>query len=113
MDIYLRLDEPDTDALLELAHWLAQDHRLPDEARTARHVAAAGHMGASLDVLELVIGNGIALGALLVSLAQWRQSRPVPPVIRVSAHRPDGTTVTVETNDPRALAEAVRQWDDI
>ncbi|GAA2513711.1 effector-associated constant component EACC1 [Pilimelia columellifera] len=111
MDIYLRVDAtPGT--LLELAHWLAQDHQLPPESRDPRLTPGAeAHMGATLDLLQLVIGNAIALSALLVSVDRWRRSRPDRPTVRVVARQPDGATVTVESDDPEALATLVREWD--
>jgi hypothetical protein len=110
MDLYVRLAKPDVDALIELEHWLAHDSHFPAPGRQAQPGRPAdGALGTTTDVLQLIVGNAIALSALLVSIAQWRASRPHPPEIRVCAHRPDGATVTIESTDPEALAAAVRE----
>jgi Effector Associated Constant Component 1 len=108
MDLYVRLAKPDVDALLELQHWLAHDTRFPAPGRQPDR-SPADTLGNTTDVLQLIVGNAIALSSLLVSIAQWRASRPQPPEVRVCAHRPDGVTVTIESSDPEALAAAVRQ----
>lgn len=110
MNLYVRLAERDLDATVELQRWLAYDDRLPVESREALPVAPAdGTLGTTVDILQLVIGSAIALGQLVLSIAQWRQSRPAPPLVLISAEHPDGVTVTIESTDPQALADAVRQ----
>jgi hypothetical protein len=39
-------------------------------------------MVGALDVIDVVLSNGVAVGSLLVAVASWRRSRPRPPVIR-------------------------------
>jgi Effector Associated Constant Component 1 len=114
MDLYVRVAEPDVDAMIDLQHWLAHDDRFPAPARQAqteptRPARPGGAMGTTTDVLQLVVGNAIALSQLLLSIAQWRRSRPQPPVVRVSVHRPDGVTVSIESDDPEAIAAVVRE----
>lgn len=110
MELYVRLAEPDVDALIDLEHWLAHDDRFPAPARQAQaRQPAEGQLGTTVEVLQLVIGNAIALSTLLLSVAQWRQSRPRPPEVRVSVHRPDGVTVSIESDEPEAIAAAVRE----
>jgi hypothetical protein len=107
MDLYVRLTEPDVDAMIELRHWLASDERF--RLPTGEAQPADGQLGTAVDVLQVAVGSAIALGQLLVSIAQWRQSRPTRPTVLVSAERPDGVTVSIESTDPDALAEVVRQ----
>jgi hypothetical protein len=96
--------------MIELAHWLAAENRLPAQARVTRPGPPADEdLGTTTDVLQVIVGSAIALGQLIVSVAQWRQSRPRPPQVLVSAERPDGVTVTIASADPEALAEVVRQ----
>jgi hypothetical protein len=110
MDLYVRLAKPDVDALIELQHWLAHDDRFPAPGRQPQSVPPqSGSLGATTEILQLIVGNAIALGSLLVSIAQWRESRAQPPEIRISAHRLDGTTVTIQSSDPQAVAAAVRE----
>ena len=108
MDLYVRLAEPDVDTLLELQHWLDHDDRFHAPARQ-RGAADVGTLGTTTDVLQLVVGNAIALASVLVSIAQWRQSRPRPPAVRVAVHRPDGESVSIESDDPDAIAAVVRE----
>jgi hypothetical protein len=108
MDLYVRLAEPDVDTLLELQHWLAHDDRFPAPAQQ-RPAPPDGTLGTTVDILQLVVGNAIALGQVLISIAQWRQSRPRPPVVRVAVHRPDGASVSIESDDPEAIAAVVRE----
>jgi len=118
MELYVSLAEPtdahvDADAMVELRHWLASDERLPAPVRAGRPGSpASGDLGTAVDVLQLVVGSAIALGQLVMSIAQWRQSRPDRPRVRISARRPDGVTVTIESADPDAVAEVVRQLGD-
>jgi hypothetical protein len=113
MELYVSLAEPDVDAMVELRHWISSDERLPAQVRAPGETRPAeGDLGTAVDVLQLVIGSAIALGQLVMSIAQWRQSRGDQPRVRVSARRPDGVTVTIETADPDALAEVVRQLGD-
>lgn len=107
MDLYVRLAEPDVDTLLELQHWLDHDDRFPAPARQQQ--PPEGTLGTTVDVLQLVVGNAIALASVLISIAQWRQSRPRPPAVRVAVHRQDGASVSIESDDPEAIADVVRQ----
>jgi Effector Associated Constant Component 1 len=114
MDLYVRLAEPDMDAMIELAHWLAYEDRIPADSREASPAGPVdGALGTTTEVLQLAVGSAIALGQLVLSIAQWRQSRHQPPRVMISAERPDGVTVTIETTDPQALAEAVRQLGEL
>jgi len=108
MNLYVRLAERDVEALLELQHWLDHDDRFPAPAQQAAP-PADGTLGTTTDVLQLVVGNAIALAQVLVSIAQWRQSRPAPPQVRVTVHRPDGAAVSIESDDPEAIEAVVRQ----
>jgi hypothetical protein len=110
MDLYVRLAEPDVDALLDLQHWLAHDDRFPAPARQAPpEPPPDGTLGTTVDVLQLVVGNAIALGQVLLSIAQWRQSRPDQPGVRVTVYHPDGPPVSIESDDPEAIAAVVRE----
>jgi hypothetical protein len=110
MNLYVRLAEPDMNIMIELQHWLARDDRIPPESRHGAPASPGdGQLGTTVDVLQLIIGSAITLGQLIVSIAQWRQSRPDRPTVLISAERPDGVAVSIESSDPKALAEVVRQ----
>ncbi|GGJ77019.1 hypothetical protein GCM10010123_03760 [Pilimelia anulata] len=108
MDIHVRTDGG-IDAALDLAHWIEADPGVGPAAARLPGAGAPGSMAGSVELLQFAVGNAIALGALLVSVARWRTSRPERPTVRVSVDTPDGATVTIESDDPDALAAAVRE----
>jgi hypothetical protein len=67
----------------------------------------------SIEVLSLVLGSGLSALQLALAIAQWRDSRHAAPVVTITRTRPDGVVVSVETSDPQALADAVRQLDEV
>lgn len=108
MDIYVHADGG-VDASLDLADWVARDPRVPADVARGSAAPAAGSMSATMEILQFAVGNGIALAGLLVSVARWRDGRPERPAVRISAQRPDGASITLESDDPQRIAEAVRQ----
>ncbi|WP_213452239.1 effector-associated constant component EACC1 [Rhizomonospora bruguierae] len=100
-------DAPDLEALRSLRSWLADE---PSVRRYARiqwgGAAAERELGTAVDVVSLVLGTGISTVQLLLAIAQWRASRPVPPTVTVTRTEPDGATVRIEATDAEALAAA-------
>jgi Effector Associated Constant Component 1 len=99
--------QADVDALRSLRGWLA------DEPLVRRHAevnwsdgASPGELGTAVDVLTLVLGTGMSALQLLLAVAQWRASRPVPPTVTITRTEPDGATVRIEATDAQALAAA-------
>ncbi|WP_141207847.1 effector-associated constant component EACC1 [Streptomyces griseorubiginosus] len=85
----------------ELHDWLVGDGELRRTAEILRvHLDTVGTMGA-LDVIEVVVGQGIAALNLALAYASWRSTRPAPPGVTVTF--PDGATVTVTDDGPEAL----------
>ncbi|MFJ3778703.1 hypothetical protein ACIPX0_44245 [Streptomyces sp. NPDC090075] len=90
----------------ELHDWLVGDsdlrrtaaiRRIPRES--AGTTGPTGTMG-SLDVIEVVVGQGIAALNLAVAYASWRSTRPAPPRLTVTL---PGGTLTVTDDSPEAL----------
>lgn len=108
MELSLTVEGEDATSL---HRWLTRDPDVAGHA-TVRLGAAArpGEMsGGTLDVVNVVLGNGIALANLLVAVAAWRGTRPRAPQVRVER---DGVSVTVTGADPqtvRALVAALER----
>ncbi|MEU2825196.1 hypothetical protein ABZ763_23735 [Streptomyces bacillaris] len=70
--------------LRSLLRWVDAEESLRHEVRgrlASGTAAPPGSMGTGFDVLELLIGSGLSTGALVVSVAQWRESRRNRPAI--------------------------------
>ncbi|WP_020135550.1 effector-associated constant component EACC1 [Streptomyces sp. 351MFTsu5.1] len=94
-------DHEDGHLLDELHDWLVGDGELHRTAEIRRvPLDTAGTMGA-LDVVEVVVGQGIAALNLAIAYASWRSTRPAAPGVTVTF--PDGATVTVTDDGPEAL----------
>ncbi|MFE8948154.1 hypothetical protein [Streptomyces sp. NPDC007856] len=79
-----------------LYDWLLLDRKVRREARLEMGSSSApvpGQQGAALDLISLVLGNGISAASLGVSIASWRATRPKEPTITVE--RVDGSKVTI------------------
>ncbi|MFF5932075.1 hypothetical protein [Streptomyces sp. NPDC012508] len=93
--------------LRSLQGWLRSD---PDVRRTAvtdirGNTPRPGEMGAALDVLQLVTGNGWSAASFVLALVAWRQSRPQRS--RVEIHR--GDTVMILTDcSPEEIERVTR-----
>lgn len=107
MDVYVHT-HGGVDAALDLAHWVAADPAAGPLTTVAGSRTAPGSMAGTTEVLQFAVGNAIALGALLVSIAQWRRARPERPTVRITTDA-EGVSVTVESDDPAALAAVVRE----
>jgi hypothetical protein len=74
---------------------------------TSSSASVAGQQGATiLDLVSLVLGNGISAASLGVSVASWRATRPQQPTITVE--RADGSKVTISgtsSDEARRLLE--------
>ncbi|WP_405827409.1 hypothetical protein [Streptomyces sp. NBC_01176] len=85
----------------ELHEWLMGDADLRRAARISRiSSGATGTMGVT-DIVEVVVGQGIAALNLALAYATWRSTRPHPPGIVVTL---PGGTLTVTDDSPEALA---------
>ncbi|MEU5402840.1 hypothetical protein ABZ348_26480 [Streptomyces sp. NPDC005963] len=71
--------------LRSLQQWLRSD---PEVRRSGRVEIIGGdprpgEMGAALDVLQLVTGNGWSAASFVLALATWRQTRPRRPRLEI------------------------------
>lgn len=115
VEIRFRIDQRDDEgeALRSLYRHLYRDESLERtstvELREAPPLESA--MGGVWDTVNIVLTHATALSSLAVSVAAWRQNRPSTPPLNAQSN---GTTVTVQTDDPdavRRLLEALNSVD--
>ncbi|MGX5393963.1 hypothetical protein [Streptomyces sp. 404i] len=93
-----------------LRRWLMAEPELRGRARFSpgAELPAAGHMGDGLELVNVVLANGIALGSLITAIAAWRGSRSRPPQVRLER---DGVVVTLRDNSPEQVEQILRMWN--
>ncbi|MFJ9083835.1 hypothetical protein ACIRL3_15540 [Streptomyces sp. NPDC102384] len=98
------------DDLRSLHDWLRREPAVRKTARLGLRdaPAASGTMGSTLDVLELVTGNGWSAAAFIMSVVTWRSTRPRRP--RVTVRRGDVEITVLEGTDEE-VARLVRQLE--
>ncbi|MGW3007334.1 effector-associated constant component EACC1 [Streptomyces sp. NPDC001219] len=97
---------------VSLYRWLVAEPELRGRARVSlgAEQPEPGHMGGgTLDLVNVVLANGIALGSLITAVATWRGSRPRPPQIRLER---DGVVVTLQDASPEAVERVLRVWNE-
>lgn len=96
-------------AAASLYRWLLADPELSGRAEVSVGAVTAGQgeMGGALEAVDVVFGNAIALGNLLVAVAAWRGSRPRPPEVKIER---DGVSVTVQDGSPETVERVLRAW---
>ncbi|MDX3056072.1 hypothetical protein PV394_13145 [Streptomyces sp. NE06-03E] len=107
MELMLRVDEVVGGECEALLRWLHQDEELRGRARVSVRAAdTPGAMGGvSLDILDVVLSNSIALMSLAATVLAWRSSRPAPaPDVQFEVN---GVSVTVNTNDPETVRSLI------
>jgi hypothetical protein len=100
------------DDLRSLLRWVRADEGVAaaeglDGGRIVGAPPAPGEMGLGFDVLQFAVGSGISLGALAVSVAQWRDARAERSRRRVVVLRRGSTEIELPADpgaDPAALA---------
>ncbi|MFJ3790989.1 hypothetical protein [Kitasatospora sp. NPDC090091] len=112
LDISVTGDE-DGVAVPSLYRWLTADQDLKGcVISLGDDEPVANTMGPGLDLISVVLGNGIALGSLAISVANWRESRARLPEVRLVR---GGTTVEVRDGTPQQvqrMLEALGEADD-
>ncbi|MFG2820037.1 hypothetical protein ACGFX4_11485 [Kitasatospora sp. NPDC048365] len=84
----------DVEAARSVARWLREDPDLRGiEVRPGTADPREGRMGEVLEVLNVVLTNGIALGSLLTAVATWRGTRRGGTRVRIER---SGTSVLIE-----------------
>ncbi|MFF4711035.1 hypothetical protein ACFY2V_06455 [Streptomyces eurythermus] len=91
-----------SDHAASLYRWLVLEPELRGRAKvsTATAGSEAGRMGGAPDIVDIVLGNAIALGNLLVAVAAWRDSRRRPPEVRLERR---GVAVTLRDASPEDI----------
>ncbi|WP_331764315.1 hypothetical protein OG524_36995 (plasmid) [Streptomyces sp. NBC_01520] len=115
MELVVQLDEPERaeEELRSLYAWLLSDPEFRRYARlslTSSRAPEPGAQGDMIDVLSLVLGTGLNTGALALSIATWRSTRPRQ--ITVTLERSDGRSVTVTASSPQEAQRAVESLLD-
>ncbi|MER5996721.1 effector-associated constant component EACC1 [Streptomyces viridosporus] len=116
MELVLTVDEVVGGEAEALLRWLHEERDLYGQARVSlggAHPPPPGGMGGStLEIVNVVLSNSIALGSLVTTLVAWRSSRPAsPPAVRIEVN---GVPVTLNSDDPeviRSLIETLRDAD--
>jgi hypothetical protein len=108
MRIEIRVGEGDESAALDLYRWLRRDRDIRRHADLSLGSARPGDgaMGAA-DLIDLVLGHGIAALNLALSYAAWRATRSAAPSVTFTV---DGRSVTVQG---RCDEETVRMIADV
>ncbi|MFG1955948.1 hypothetical protein [Micromonospora sp. NPDC048830] len=106
LEVSIRVDDQGS-----LYRWLMLDPEVRRDATVTLTPAPpkAGEMGGALDVINVVLSNGIAIGSLLVAVSSWRESRPRPPVTRIER---DGISIAIEDASPETVRRVVEALID-
>ncbi|MEV0114911.1 hypothetical protein AB0H77_16875 [Streptomyces sp. NPDC050844] len=106
MELALRVDGVVGGELEALRRWLVEERELRGRARVFMgEERNPGSMGASLEAVNVVLSNSIALAGLLTTVVAWRSSRPAPPpAVRIEVN---GVSVTLNSEDPETLRALV------
>lgn len=94
-----------------LYRWLTAEPELRGcaEVTTRSEQPGQGHMGGALDIVNVVLANGIALGSLITAVVTWRGSRPRPPQVRLERN---GVVVTLEGASPETVEQILKLWNE-
>lgn len=112
VQITVRLEKADVDALNELREWLLEADTVRQYARLRWAGAPdSGATGVGLDALQLVVGGGFSVRQLVVAIGQWQDSRGSGPTVLVSLPSLDGGPVGIASPDPDALEEAISRLE--
>lgn len=111
VQITVRLEEGDVDALSELREWLLEADAVRRYARLRWAEAAGSTASVGLDALQLVVGSGFSIRQLVVAIGQWQGSRRPGPKVLVFRPAADGTAIGITVGDPGGLEDAIRSLE--
>ncbi|MFD7840561.1 hypothetical protein [Streptomyces sp. NPDC059761] len=110
--VMLRIDGDEAeDDVRSLYEWLLLDRPLRREAQIGMASSTppvAGHQGATLDLVSLVISSGLGAGSLGVAIATWRSTRPQEPTVTVELA--NGAKVTISGASQNEAQRLVDQF---
>ncbi|MEU5769736.1 hypothetical protein ABZ782_27850 [Streptomyces asoensis] len=94
-------------ALIDLYRWLLRDQDVQRHT-TLQWVPASPHSGTMgvVDVINLVVGQGLTALNLALSYAAWRAARPAAPSITISV---DGGSLTVHDASEETIRRIVAE----
>ncbi|MFG2846060.1 hypothetical protein ACGF12_23250 [Kitasatospora sp. NPDC048296] len=99
----------EVEAARSLTRWLLAEPELRGiEVRPGAADPAAGRMGEVLEILNVVLANGIALGSLVTAVATWRDSRRGGMRVRIER---GGTSVVIEDGSADEVRRIVAQLE--
>lgn len=109
VQITVRLEQADVDALSELREWLLEADAVRRYARLRwAGTADSDATGVGLDALQLVVGSGYSVRQLIVAISQWQDSRGFGPKVLVSLPTLQSGPVSISARDPATLEDAIR-----
>jgi hypothetical protein len=110
--VQLRVAGDDPETVRSLREWLRQEPDVRQHGDIQWGTTdSPEHMGVLIDVVTVLLSSGFSAAQLAFAIVQWRASRHPAPVVTISRHMGDGTTVRVETSDAEVLARAVRELE--
>jgi len=109
VQITVRLEQADVDALSELREWLLEADAVRRYARLRwADTDESGTGGIGLDALQLVVGNGFSVRQLVVAIGHWQGSRESGPKVLICRRGPDGSAAATCAVGPQAMEEAIQ-----
>lgn len=91
--------------LHSLYDWLRQDRAVARDAEISLTSSGRVHGEQStLDLIQLIIGNSIALGSLAVSIANWRLARRREIAVTLAR---GGREITTAATDAESIEKAI------
>jgi Effector Associated Constant Component 1 len=112
MEIRIRVEgDDDGRELASLYGWLVQDPYV-DQDKTVRLEASMGEpdaMGGAFDAIIAIVGDGIALGGLIVAYQSWRDSRPHRNTASIQS---GGIVVNITDSSPETVHRIVQALND-
>jgi Effector Associated Constant Component 1 len=88
-----------------LYNWLRQDHAVARDAEV--FLTSSGRVPgeqSTLDLIQLILGNSIALGSLAVSIANWRLARRREIAVTLAR---GGREITTTAMDAQTIEQAI------
>lgn len=112
MRVQVSIIDDQAEEITSLYRWLCDDPDVRREMAPDLKAASTGQgdMGGGLDVIELVINEGVPIGTLGVAIMQWLRPRSARPSINLT--RADTNVVVTDgqaESFDRALAELARR----
>lgn len=108
MEILVRIsDEKAEEDLRSFYHWLLEENEIRRTSRISLIGAQPqdSEMGATLEIIKLVVESGFELGNLALAYAVWRENRPNQAAITIEC---DGVKVTLTEADKDSADKILR-----